>query len=82
MKYVPPDGSSAKIDCYAERIHYLSLESKTPGLYTRLTEETPEFWRQRGVKTVSASAANEQADEILRKRGDWQDRNNRLEWDL
>jgi hypothetical protein len=77
-----PDGSTMKIDCWPDRVHYLSLTSEREGLYTDLCDTLPELFKGWGVKTFTASAGNDEADAILRKRGEWQDAERGIRWEL
>ncbi len=67
------DGSVLKIDCYPERVHFLSLTSKRKGLYSELCDTLPDLFRDRGVKVFTAYPANDEAEAVLRKRGEWDD---------
>lgn len=68
------DGSVMKIDCTAEEVFFQSLVSETPGLYTKLCDTLPELFKERGVKRFRMVPGNDEAEAILRKRGDWQER--------
>lgn len=73
------DGSVMKIDCWRERVHFLSLTSERKGLYSDLCDTLPDLFKERGVEVFTAASANEEADAILRKRGGW---NELMEWEL
>lgn len=76
------DGSVMKIDCWPERVHFLTLRSERDGLYSDLCDTLPDLFKGWGVKTFTASAGSEESDAILRKRGDWQDAERGIRWEL
>jgi hypothetical protein len=71
------DGSTMKIDCRPDEVHFLTLVSKRKGLYTRLVESLSEVFR--GIRWI-AYPTDEEAEAILRKRGGWERVGSRLEW--
>lgn len=73
------DGSVMKIDAFADRVHFLTLHSQREGLYSDLCDTLPEFFKDRGVKTFTASARDGESEAILRKRGEW---NEEMVWEL
>lgn len=70
-----PDGrAEMKIECWPERVHYLTLRSGADhptGLYTALCEALPDYFRNRGVLTFTASPRDVDGEAILRSRGAW-----------
>lgn len=76
------DGSVMKIDCSPDRVHFLTLNSKRKGLYSDLCESLPELFKDRGVEAFTASAADEESEAILRKRGEWERAERGLRWEL
>lgn len=74
------DGSTMKIDCYADRVHFLSLTSERKGLYSDLCDTLPKLFKSRGVERFTMSPANEQAEKVLAKRGAWGRGERGMEW--
>lgn len=73
------DGSTMKVDCYPDRMHFLSLVSKRKGLYSDFCEKVPPLFKERGVERWTAYPADGESEAILRKRGDWDEH---MEWRL
>ncbi len=75
-----PNGSRMKIDCFPDRVHFLSLHSKRKGLYSDLCDALPDLFCDRGVERFTMSAADEKAEAILLKRGKWERVERGWEW--
>ncbi len=75
------DGSRMKCDCYRDLVHIGWLESKTPGTYSWLAEDTPAVYKKLGVKRFTAAEGGPDAA-ALRKRGDWQGEGRLISWEL
>lgn len=77
------DGSSMKIDCTPIEVNFQHLNSNREGLYSHLCDVLPDLFKSRGVREFRATAANEESDAILRKRGEWNDGpKNSIRWIL
>lgn len=76
------DGSVMKIDCSPDRVHFLTLASEREGLYSDLCATLPDLFRERGVEAFTASAADSESEAILRKRGEWEQAERGLRWEL
>ena len=66
-----PDGSVCKLSCRASKIHWLTLRSETPGLYSDMVKHMLAMFKSWGIRTFTASPQNATSAKILRKRGKW-----------
>lgn len=77
-----PNGSVLKIDCWADRVHFAHLDSRRKRLYTDLCDSLPPLFKERGVERFTAAPANEDAAQVLLKRGEWRLGPRGLIWEL
>lgn len=76
------DGSVCKLSCRGEAVHWLTLRSETPGLYSEMVTRMLAMFKSWKVRTFTASPQNRTAAKILRKRGKWQPVDGGLVWHL
>lgn len=71
--------AAMKIECFADRVHFLHLRAEGAGVYGALCETLPGLFAERGVVRFTASAADAEAAKALKRRGGWKGRRS-LTW--
>ena len=75
------EDATMKIECSETQVHYLALHSPG-GLYTKLCDALPGFFKDLGVQTFTASPGDADSDAVLRRRGDWHSAKPGLVWEI